>query len=94
MAAVLLVHYLLIISARNLLNKEAYKPYLWVMVKRYLYDYKRVHFPDLQRFVFRTVVWTKPVNSVLRYRSKQFLNDSVLKVDKTKSFNILTVSVG
>jgi hypothetical protein len=43
------------------------------MVKRYLYDYKRVHFPDLQRFVFRTVVWTKkPVHSVLRYRSKQF----------------------
>jgi hypothetical protein len=36
MAAVgLLVHcYLLIIfQRRNLLNKEAYKPYLWVMVK-------------------------------------------------------------
>jgi hypothetical protein len=40
------------------------------MVKRYLYDYKRVHFPDLQRFVFRTVVWTKN-HQVLRYRSKQ-----------------------
>jgi hypothetical protein len=57
-------------SARNLLNKEAYKPLPMGDGQKYLYDYKRVHFSDLQRFVFRTVVWTKkPVNSVLRYRT-------------------------
>jgi outer membrane protein insertion porin family len=63
-------------SARNLIRKRI-NLYLWVMVKRYLYDYKRVHFSDLQRFVFRTVVWTKkPVqfSSSISY-SKQFLND-------------------
>jgi hypothetical protein len=37
--------------------------------QKYL-DYKQVHFPNLQRFVFRTVVWTKkPVQLVLRYRT-------------------------
>jgi outer membrane protein insertion porin family len=34
-------------------------------------------------------------NSVLRYRTVKFLNDfRTQRVDKTKSFNILTVSVG
>jgi outer membrane protein insertion porin family len=80
-------------SARNLIRKRI-NLYLWVMVKRYLYDYKRVHFSDLQRFVFRTVVWTKkPVqfSSSISY-SKQFLND--FRTQRVDSFNILTVSVG
>jgi outer membrane protein insertion porin family len=56
--------------------------------QRYLYDYKRVHFPDLQRFVFRTVVWTKKTgqfSSSISY-SKQFLNDfRTQRVDKLKA---------
>jgi hypothetical protein len=29
-------------SVGNLFKKDAYKPFLWVMVKKYLYDYKQV----------------------------------------------------
>jgi hypothetical protein len=73
-------------------HQEAYKPYLWVMVKAVLTDYKRVH-SDFSVSVFRTVVWTK-TSSIHRYRIvNSFLNDCT-KGRQTKSFNILTVSVG
>jgi outer membrane protein insertion porin family len=62
------------------------------MVKALLTDYKRVH-SDLQRFGFQNRGLDKnQFNSPISY-SKQFLNDRT-KGRQTKSFNILTVSVG
>jgi outer membrane protein insertion porin family len=83
-------------SARNLL-KEAYKPLPMGDGQKVLIDYKRVHFSRLTAFRFQNRgLDKKPVqfSSSISY-SKQFLNDfRTQRVDKTKSFNILTVSVG
>lgn len=85
-------------SARNLLNKEAYKPLpmgdgqkvsLRLQASTYFQTYS-VSFSE---------PWfgkKKPVqfSSSISY-SKQFLNDFITgRADKTKSFNILTLSVG
>jgi outer membrane protein insertion porin family len=85
-------------SARNLLNKEAYKPLP-------MGDGQKVSLRLQASTFFQTYSvsfsepWfgqKKPVqfSSSISY-SKQFLNDfRTQRVDKTKSFNILTVSVG
>jgi outer membrane protein insertion porin family len=85
-------------SARNLLNKEAYKPLP-------MGDGQKVSLRLQGSTYFQTYSvsfsepWfgqKKPVqfSTSLSY-SKQFLNDFITqKADKTKSFNILTLSVG
>jgi hypothetical protein len=67
------------------------------MVKEVLIDYKRVHFSRLTAFRFQNRGLDKKTSSIQFFDmySKQFLNDfRTQRVDKTKSFNILTVSVG
>ena len=85
-------------SARNLLNKEAYKPLP-------MGDGQKVSLRLQGSTYFQTYSMSfsepwfggkKPVqfSTSLSY-SKQFLNNYITqKVDKTKSFNILTLSVG